>query len=332
MFKNWKGTRIVMALILALSLAGGGLLLAGKGGNKGGGQGGGGGGEPPPDPDPAVTFATQGELWIMNQDGSNLVKLVADADAATSNWSPDGTKIVFANFGNNTSLSGNGIYIVDLVGTLEQLVDSPSPTWADTPAWSPAGDEIAYAWAEDANVDVDPGQIRAIDAAGTITVLYDFPDGFPIMGGLSWSPDATRLTVHISDELLNESFVGVLDTTSGNLVDVTPGFVHVHNRSIEWARLSNQIAFVGTLADDTDEALWILDLDEPVNSPDRFRKLLSQPKNASLWSPSWSPDDTTLIFRTSGTRKLTGLWLIDVQSGADALLLKGSHWWPDWRR
>jgi len=75
------------------------------------------------------------ELYLMNTDGSNLVKLTDDTlDDNTPAWSPDSQRIVF------TRSQGVGIQIINRDGTnLVSVI-----TFAAWPSWSPDGSRLAF--------------------------------------------------------------------------------------------------------------------------------------------------------------------------------------------
>lgn len=127
-------------------------------------------------PDNQTPF-TVGELWVMNEDGSNPRKL-AEADAGhgyAATWSPGGKMIAFvvrenvddeqANHVSNALVSN--IYVVDAEsGRLTQITDLEQG-YAETPHWSPQGNTLAFNVVIDDRMevrlaDLTTGEIRSL--------------------------------------------------------------------------------------------------------------------------------------------------------------------------
>jgi len=115
-------------------------------------------------------------LWVMNANGTNeelLIDLLGEdvkPMCVEPAWSPDGKRIVFANFGNE-----NGIYLVDADGgNKQELGDGVSASW------SPDGKRIVFASNRDGDYEV-----YIMDADGKdLAKLTDNPayDGYPNWG------------------------------------------------------------------------------------------------------------------------------------------------------
>lgn len=96
-------------------------------------------------------------LYVINADGSGKTRLTLDLPAfffrvavlSGPTWSPDGTKIAFANY-----RDGNAeIYVIDAGGGNPQRLTTNSA--ADLfPCWSPDGTQIAFATNRDGNFEI----------------------------------------------------------------------------------------------------------------------------------------------------------------------------------
>jgi len=114
-------------------------------------------------PDTQIPF-TVGELWVMNADGSNPLRL-AEADAGhgyAASWSPDGTRLAFVVRSNpddpaaDTSESAllSNIAIVDVASRTVTQVTHFTQGRAETPVWSPDGNTLAFDFVLNGRMDV----------------------------------------------------------------------------------------------------------------------------------------------------------------------------------
>ena len=98
-------------------------------------------------------------LYVMTADGGRLRKLAENALSGCT-WSPNGKQIAYAttSFGNKKN-----ILVVNIEGNnLRQLTRLGEGRWASSPAWSPDGQWIAYAFKRIVRVP-GPGERLRVD-------------------------------------------------------------------------------------------------------------------------------------------------------------------------
>jgi WD40 repeat protein len=105
-------------------------------------------------------FPPAGQLFVMNADGSNIRVLAQGVFFPGFDWSPDGSRITFA----EAYLNHSRIWIAPADGSTASLVESsafehanPDNTWG-LPAWSPDGSQVAFSG--------EPGRALVINADG----------------------------------------------------------------------------------------------------------------------------------------------------------------------
>ena len=132
-----------------------------------------------------------GEIWVVNADGSAPVNLTPNALPATwdnrhPDWSPDGRSIAFA-----STLGGDwGIWVMNADGSgKRQLTNTPEVD--AEPAWSPDGRSIAF---------------RRTDAAGSDIMIVPAAGGEAVRIAMAgdqrmpaWSPDG-KLIAFVGQE------------------------------------------------------------------------------------------------------------------------------------
>lgn len=124
----------------------------------------------------------QGDIWVMNADGTNPVLLTPDPLPATVDtrrpaWSPDGTRIAYA---------GNGAGTMDIWSMRADGSDkvrlTNSEAFDTEPAWSPDGQWIAFR----RSTPEEGSDIMIVPAAGGDVVRIALP-GEQVTP--AWSPD-----------------------------------------------------------------------------------------------------------------------------------------------
>ncbi|MEA2311219.1 MAG: hypothetical protein QOE28_1187 [Solirubrobacteraceae bacterium] len=155
------------------------------------------------DTDPAVSadgskiaFVRGFDIWVMNADGSDQHAVTGtEGPDATPAWSPDGTKLVFeSNHSTSTGTTGRELFVknADGSGTAAQLTQTSTGS-SQAPAWSPAGDKIAFHSNLDGEFEIysiaagsSPG--ATTDSRVKLTDNLNIQDQNP-----SWSPDGARI-------------------------------------------------------------------------------------------------------------------------------------------
>jgi Tol biopolymer transport system component len=278
----------------------------------------------------------------MDADGGNATVILPYAGNSTSlepSWSPDGMYIVF-----NGTIAGPGIYVVNVDGSgLTLLKPGATTAYLGAPVWSPVPapdghykilfvEEVPYVGGGSSVGDTTV-EVMVINLDGTgYQQLTDDPYDFPF--DVSWSPSATRFaTASVGLEAIpfigdcsvyDLSLVdGVLSASSGTSVVQLPGSPLENVEAVGWVDWANGSDTLAVAANPNGWGVWIVELANPA-SP------LELGGNASERQPTWSPDDTQVVYWRTGPGK-DGIFTMDSFGTGDPILLRSSGKAPDWR-
>ena len=133
------------------------------------------------------------EIVIVNADGSGeRVVPISDHDAGFPSgvtWSPDGTRLAFADYSND---SGKwDVFVVDVDGSNLTNLTAALSQDATSPEWSPDGMRLVF------RTETLQTDLLILDlAGGGVTPLTDNPSGEMTP---SWSPDGTTILFTVED-------------------------------------------------------------------------------------------------------------------------------------
>jgi Tol biopolymer transport system component len=118
-----------------------------------------------------IAFSDGFDLYVMNADGTNVTQLthgsVEGYEDLHPDWSPDGQHIVFASIPNISGVvEPLQLYVIDANGSNRTRLTN-SGTHDGSPAWSPAGDKIAFTCGtETCVVDADGSNRTQVTTTG----------------------------------------------------------------------------------------------------------------------------------------------------------------------
>lgn len=215
------------------------------------------------------------ELFVMDQDGSNIRKLTNDRSITLSPaWSPDSREIAVTSYRDRNpdivavSLSGNG-----------RRPLSQQPGINSAPAWSPDGTRLALTLSKDGN-----SEIYTMSRNGTD--LRRLTNHSAIDTSPTWSPTGRQIAF-VSDRSGSPQ-IFVMDAEGSNVRRLT--YQGNYNDRPSWSPRGDRLAFVGLEGSRFD--VYVMNVDGS-----GVQRLTMG--NGSNESPSWSPDGRFLVFSST---------------------------------
>jgi len=294
--------------------------------------------KPPPEPqpvsDPAIAYLDGGDLMVMNSDGTNQTLVLSGKSTGIGrpDWSPDGSKLVFA-----SDIQGVGIYVINVDGTgLSKLTDLNHPllgiaVWSPAPVPGVGEDRYRIAYTDE-DPSEDMKDVYLIDPDGTdkirLTATSDVYESTP-----TWSPSGEKLAVKVFTEGMQLDRWALLDLGTGaySLRQHGGALAGASVTNPAWSRTQeSEIAWSANSASGGLNDIWIVDL-EGSSSP----VCVTSSVDLEERFPCWSPDDALLVFSSSEVRRGrlrdTGIEVSSVD-GSNRVRLMSGGLGPRWRR
>ena len=206
------------------------------------------------------------QIWVIDADGKNPIRLTDGSVDANPDWSPDGKLIAYDTNRdqNDPDKSPRVIFVMDSDGqNKRQLVEERG--WSTHPSWSPDGKMIAFV--SDRHGQIDQIHVMGADGQNQRRITDDLENKrMP-----SWSPDGRRIAYVVNHRLY------VMDSDGENRRKLTRILGDDHPT---WSPDSDTIAFQ-SWGRDGDFGIYTIDVRSGAVNP--FDQLQGQ----GGWEPDW---------------------------------------------
>lgn len=249
-----------------------------------------------------ILFNRGGTLWWVDSDGANVREVPGIGSGFSPAWHPNGRMIAYSGYAED----GSHVYVRELVTGNTRRVSFDIGVNL-TPAFSPDGKSVVFAYGSDAS-DLWAVQLVGGEGPVRITVGRGSENVQP-----TFSPDGRRIAFTSGRLGRPEIYISDADGTNPQWLTTT-GFGDQSYRSDpSWAPDGRSVAFQTQIEGRFQVATINL----------RDRSVKQHTIEGINEQPSWAPDGRHLVFTSNrgGSRQM---WVLDTESGRMRQLTSGA--------
>jgi Tol biopolymer transport system component len=245
--------------------------------------------------DGRIAFVRDGDIWVMNADGSSQTNLTdtAEIEESQPEWSPGGTRIAFTRRVDPEAGGFGDISVMDAdpsTSDATNLTDTPGLNEYQ-PSWAPSGARLVFVREVAGEAISEQPDIFVMDVDGqdaTNLTQSDTSEHFP-----AWAPDGTKIAFSGVREGGWE--VLIMDPSGANEQILTGDGLDAFDEAPEWSPDSSKLVFMKqsqALGCCEPWEVWVVNRDGSGDT-----NLTNHP--ADDMGPSWSPDGSEITFSST---------------------------------